>query len=121
LAAALRASGAEVVEVTAYHTGAAELRDPVIWSRVRKGEVDVLTFASPSAFQNFADLIGGEGVRRRYAHVPLAAIGPATAAAIRAAGLSVAIEAASASAAEFAAALAAYFQSERPQQKVEEP
>lgn len=108
--AALRCVAAEVVEVVAYRTGSASPSDSSVLERVRAGKVDVLTFASPSAFHSFVDTLGADTLRELAASVPLAAIGPTTATAIRDAGLCVEIQAAEATAAGFAAAIAKYFE-----------
>jgi len=107
---ALRETAAQVIEVVAYRTltpggavpapggrimGREEPANPAAAAleRVRAGDVDVVTFASPSAFQNFTEMLGAEAVRSMAERVSFAAIGPATAAAIREAGIPVAIEA----------------------------
>ncbi len=110
LPSALRSAAAEVVEVVAYRTGGAAGADSGVLDRVRAGKVDVLTFASPSAFHNFSEALGSNVVQQLAARTPLAAIGPTTAGAIRDAGLPVGIEAAEATAAGFAAAIAKYFE-----------
>jgi uroporphyrinogen III methyltransferase / synthase len=84
----LRAAGAEVVEVAAYRTvpdtGAAEL----LRARLRTGTVDLITFTSGSAVQNFEALMG-----KKIGPVKIASIGPITSAAARELGLPVHIEA----------------------------
>ncbi len=107
----LRSVAAEVVEVVAYRTGSASRSDfSGVLERVRAGRVDVFTFASPSAFHNFVDAVGADVVRELAMSVPLAAIGPTTATAIQDSGLRVGIQAAEATAAGFAAAIAKYFE-----------
>ncbi len=93
LTAALRAQGAEVVDVVAYHTGTPESFDRNIAEAIARGEVDVVTFLSPSAFHHVVEAVGLETLRGVTDRVALAAIGPVTAAAIRQAGLRVEIEA----------------------------
>jgi uroporphyrinogen III methyltransferase/synthase len=109
LPAALRDAGAEVVEVIAYRTAAPEKTQTATLERVLRGEVDVITCASPSAFDRLAELIGIEELRRLATQVTLAAIGPVTADAIRHAGLLVAIEADQPTSAGFAAAIVKYY------------
>lgn len=107
---ALRQAGALVTDVIAYCTVAAESSGGEILSRIRGGEVDVITFASPSAFHSFVDMASGdEALRRRLSRCALAAIGPTTAAAIREAGFRVAIEAAQSTATGLVAAIVAYY------------
>ena len=110
LPAALGAAGAEVVEVVAYHT-VAPVKDPVdAIHRTRDGAVDVVTFASPSAFQGFAEILGEEELRALAGQAHFAAIGPTTAAAIREAGLPVEIEAPESTSAGLAIAIARFFE-----------
>jgi uroporphyrinogen III methyltransferase/synthase len=91
LAEGLRAAGAEVDAVAVYRTVAAEpvaaeAGAPGLRERLVRGELDALTFASPSAARHFAAALDGEAVAaaRRCAVV---AIGPVTAEALREAGL----------------------------------
>jgi len=90
LPAALRSSSAAVTEVIAYRTidiplesVSSEAVDAVV-----SGSADVICFFSPSAFHSINARIGREVLQR----LSLAAIGPVTAATIRAAGLEVAVE-----------------------------
>ncbi len=109
LPAALREAGAEVVEVIAYRIAAPEETQAETLHRILRGEVDVITCASPSAFQRLGELAGMEALHRLAASVAFAAIGPVTADAIRHAGLPVAIEAKQPSSAGFAAAIVKYY------------
>ncbi len=109
LPVALRSLGAVVTEVVAYETGAPAAPDRKLLDRILVGDVDVVTFASPSAFDNFLEMAGPDRVRKQAGSFALAAIGPVTAAAIRDAGFPVAIEADEATADGLVAALAAYF------------
>jgi uroporphyrinogen-III synthase len=102
---ALRKAGAFVTEVIAYRTLACDTASPEAVSTIRNGEADVVSFFSSSAFQSLSERVGLETLRR----LPLAAIGPVTAAAIRKAGLPVAIEAPQATSESFVAALMDYF------------
>jgi len=86
---ALRARGAEVVEVAAYRTvpdgeGAAEVRH-----RLDAGEIDWVTFTSGSTVRYFAELVGADlgGAR-------VASIGPVTSRMAREMGMRVDVEAA---------------------------
>ncbi len=114
LPAALAGEGAEVVEVIAYRTVAPDSLDPKASACVRRGDVDVVTFMSPSAFHHFVDEVGPETLRRVTERAPLAAIGPATAGAIREAGLTVEIEAREATANSLVAAIADFFAQRLP-------
>ena len=110
LPALLRDAGANVIEVAAYRTVTPESFDPVILESVRQGEVDVILFASPSAFKNFRVAIAPTDALELSNRVQFAAIGPTTAAAIREAGVRVAIESNEPSAIGLANAIAKYYQ-----------
>jgi uroporphyrinogen III methyltransferase/synthase len=105
LPAALRKAGADLTDVIAYRTVACEAASPEVVAAIRGGEVDVISFFSSSAFHSLAELVGLETLR----HTSLAAIGPVTAAAVREAGLPVAIEAPQATSESFVAALVEHF------------
>jgi uroporphyrinogen III methyltransferase / synthase len=104
----LRDAGAEVMEVIAYRTIAPPLEEKTL-EDVREGDVDVITFLSPSAYKNLAGEIGVENLRRHSGKIVIASIGPTTSSAIRQDGLEVAIEASSASAVGVSEAIANYF------------
>ncbi|MGA7793948.1 MAG: uroporphyrinogen-III synthase [Candidatus Acidiferrales bacterium] len=106
---ALKAVGAEVTEVVAYHTGGVGVIDPEVMQAIRDAEVDVISFFSPSAIENMRADLGEEVLSRLGARAALAAVGPVTAAALRSAGLPVAIEAPLATAESMARAIANYF------------
>jgi uroporphyrinogen III methyltransferase/synthase len=106
---ALIAAGATPAEVVAYRTVPVGNVDPAILSRIERGDVDVVSFASPSAFRALGERLGAERIRRLAVAARLAAIGPTTAAAIRRAGFQVAIEAEISTAAGLAAAIATHF------------
>jgi uroporphyrinogen-III synthase len=76
---------------------------------VREVQVDVISFFSPSAIENMRTEFGDELLTRLGAKAALAAVGPVTAAALRSAGLPVAIEAPLATAESMAAAIGNYF------------
>ena len=80
----LRAGGAEVDEVAAYRTvrGRPEVED--LPARMRRGEVDWLTFTASSTVRNFVEMAGREAGDAR-----VAAIGPITAGTARELGLPV--------------------------------
>ena len=78
--------------------------------RIRRGDVDVITFASPSAFHHFCEMFDAETMHSFAARVSFAAIGPTTARAIREAGWLAPIEAAESTSHGFAEAIAAHFE-----------
>jgi uroporphyrinogen-III synthase len=105
----LHKAGANVTEVIAYRTAGPESADASVVSAICDGKADAVTFFSPSAFREFQNL-AGEGVPAGWnSRVALAAVGPVTAQAIRAAGWPLAIEAAEATTASLVAALERYF------------
>jgi uroporphyrinogen III methyltransferase / synthase len=86
LGAALRAKGWRTREVVAYHTVPVGTLDPATRRRLDAGEVDWVAFTAASTVEGFVGGYGGpppSGVR-------VAAIGPITAGAARAAGMQVA-------------------------------
>ncbi|MFZ0967512.1 MAG: uroporphyrinogen-III synthase [Candidatus Acidiferrales bacterium] len=129
LARMLREFAGQVIDVVAYRTvapgsetpaptgrirGTEEIVDPAAeaLSRVRSGDVDVISFASPSAYRNFAELMGAEAMRALSDSAKFAAIGPTTARAIRDDGWDVAIEASESTAHGLGDAIALYFERE---------
>jgi uroporphyrinogen III methyltransferase/synthase len=79
-AAALRAAGATVDDVTVYHTVPAAA-DPA-GRRALEAGVDAVTFTSPSTVRNFVLLLGADA-RRLVRDSVIACIGPVTAEALR--------------------------------------
>jgi len=106
---ALRAAGADVTEIVAYHTGGLGAIEPEVMRAIREAQVDVISFFSPSAIENMRAELGEEVVSRLGAKAAVAAVGPVTVAALRSVGLSVAIEAPLATSESMAAAIANYF------------
>ena len=106
---ALKTAGAKVTEVVAYHTGGLGVIDPEVMRAIQEARVDVIAFFSPSAIENMRAELGEEALSRLGAKAALAAVGPVTAAAVRNAGLRVAIEAPLATAESMATAIANYF------------
>jgi uroporphyrinogen-III synthase len=106
---ALRASGARVTEVIAYRTTGPASINPEILARTRRAEVDAIVFASPSAVRTFARAIGESDLPTLSVRVPLLAIGPTTATAIRRLGAQVTIEAEESSVSGIASALVQHF------------
>jgi uroporphyrinogen-III synthase len=113
---ALQAAGAEVTEVMTYHTGGIGAAVPEVIDAVREARVDVVSFFSPSAVANLRAELGEEALSRLGAKAALAAVGPLTAAALRQAGLPVAIQAAEATAESMAAAIQNYFSAQAASQ-----
>ena len=105
LTVALRFAGADVTEVTAYRTLDADSVPSEALDAVRKGEVDIISFFSASAFRSVSAKVGVDVLGR----IAIAAIGPVTADAIREAGLKVSVESKVPTAKAFIAALLAHF------------
>jgi uroporphyrinogen III methyltransferase/synthase len=78
---------------------------PEALEAVRKGELDMISFFSASAFRSVSARVGVDVLGR----VAIAAIGPVTADAIREAGLKVAVESTVPTAKAFIAALLKHF------------
>ena len=93
LPSALRVVGAEVTEVVVYRTEYVDVSGSPVLARILAGDVDAVTLASPSAFHALRDALGDIRLREMSRRTVLAAIGPTTAAAIRAAGLTGGVEA----------------------------
>lgn len=110
---ALREAGAQVKEVVAYRTLRPASLDPEILGALRRGEVDVIGFASPSAYHNLEAFIPPAELAALSERVQFATIGSTTTRALREAGVRVAIEATDASAAGLADATAKYFQRQK--------
>ncbi len=102
LAEGLRAAGAAVTDAAAYRAETAA-GDAAVLAELRGGRIDAVTFTSPSTVRGMVELAGVEALRA----ARIACIGPVTAAAARAAGLSIQAEAAEHTAAGLVAALAA--------------
>jgi uroporphyrinogen-III synthase len=105
---ALRAAGAEVADVVAYHTGGAGAIDPEVMRAICEARVDIVSFFSPSAIENMRVALGAEVFSRLGAKAAFAAVGPVTAEALRNEGLQVAIEAPLTTAESMAAAIEKY-------------
>jgi uroporphyrinogen-III synthase len=76
---------------------------------VQGGEVDVITFFSPSAFRNFAEELGLNLLQIIHSQTAFAAIGPVTAAAIQDAGIIPDVVSADASIESLVATLSDFF------------
>ena len=107
----LQEAGALVTDVIAYRTVPLGQQDLEALEKIRAGGVAAVVLASPSAFERLAEQMGMETLRTltSLSGMALAAIGPVTAAAIRQAGLPVAVMPAKPSAESFVEALAAHF------------
>jgi uroporphyrinogen III methyltransferase/synthase len=79
--------GAQVDVVNAYRTVSSGLEGAGLKELLSKGDVDIVTFTSPSIFKNFREIMGEDF------HLPsgikIACIGPVTAAAVEKSGLKI--------------------------------
>jgi uroporphyrinogen-III synthase len=107
---ALAAQGASVVQVVVYRTGGMGAHEAHVAELFRAAEIDVVSIFSPSALANLQAEFGHGTLRRVASRAALAAVGPATAGAIREAGLPVAIMAKEATAWSLVRAVADYFE-----------
>ena len=89
----LEDAGADVEGVVAYRTVRPNEIDTSALDGLRKGAVDVVALASPSAVRNLVDMLRGDTACLQ--HSALACIGPSTAEAVQALGLSPAVVATS--------------------------
>ncbi|HUO33507.1 MAG TPA: hydroxymethylbilane synthase [Candidatus Acidoferrum sp.] len=92
LAKTLAEAGANVTSVSAYDTLPPESVDPDILKQIRAGAVDVVVFASPSAFKNFSAYFAVNVLKALASRTSFAAIGPTTRRAIEGQGIAVSIE-----------------------------
>jgi len=89
----LEKMGAAVDEITTYITRPVSSGAEELTSRLRAGEVDLITFTSSSTVTNFKALLPAEGWQDLLADVPIASIGPVTTETAQALGFKVAITA----------------------------
>lgn len=87
LAHLLQTAGANVHQLTIYHTSTPPA-DPAVLERLAAG-VDVVTFTSPSTFTGFQQICGAELAQKILHTAVVACIGPTTAQAVQAAGFPV--------------------------------
>jgi uroporphyrinogen III methyltransferase/synthase len=116
LPAGLRAAGARVDELALYRTEPAPFDREGLIAELRARRLDALVFASPSAARHFVSGVGEAGVAAART-AAIVAIGPATASALRDAGLAPGAVAEEPSAAGLVAALEAHFSRSRPGQE----
>lgn len=83
LPGALKTFGAEVTEVIAYRTLRPSEVDREKLRKISAGEADAVLFFSPSAVQNFAELVGVDRFRGLQDDLAITAVGPVTAEALR--------------------------------------
>lgn len=109
----LEEKGAEVTVVEAYQTLQPVADFEQIKERLRRREIDALTFTSSSTVANFAAGMGQEGLELLGSQVAVACIGPVTAASAREAGLQVHIQPQEYTIPALAKAICTYFRTRR--------
>ncbi len=109
----LREAGAEVESVAAYRTVPAEVDSVQLSERLCAGNLDVLTFASPSAVKAFYGSLDADA-RSAASRCIVAALGEATASALGARGVSPEVKPARATVEEWVEALARYVSERAP-------
>ncbi|MBW6512026.1 MAG: uroporphyrinogen-III C-methyltransferase [Desulfuromonadaceae bacterium] len=105
----LRAAGALVSDPVAYRTIVPEGDGVRIRAMLAAGEIDVVTFASSSAIDNFIKMVGDDAPHL-LDRVAVASIGPLTSKTALRQGISVAVEPEQATVDDMLAALIAYYQ-----------
>jgi uroporphyrinogen III methyltransferase/synthase len=94
IAEQLRAAGADVTDVIAYRTVLEESpqEDPDVYGMLLNGQINVVTFTSPSAVRNFSRIYGAEQSADLLRNAVVAVIGPVTADAARQLGIPVTVQ-----------------------------
>jgi uroporphyrinogen III methyltransferase/synthase len=103
----LRAAGAEVDVVEAYRNIPAQVDPAVLRAQILSGELDVLTFASPSAVHNFFALLDSKA-KARASQLVIAAVGKTTSQALESEGVTAQVIPERPGGPELVAALAEY-------------
>jgi uroporphyrinogen III methyltransferase/synthase len=106
----LRRMGAQVKEVNGYTIRKPRVSTAQIKRLFKKGEIDLITFTSPSTVTNFVSLMGGRSVKRILKGTRLAAIGPVTTKEIVKHGMRVALTAAPHTVSHLVEDIIAYYQ-----------
>lgn len=105
----LRMRGAEVFEALVYRTQPARENDPRWIERIQGREIDVITFASPSAVDQFVQWVGKSNLENVRGCFHAASVGPTTSAALRREGFEAVLEAFPSTLEGFTAAIVRFF------------
>ncbi len=89
----LQKLGGEVTDLVAYKTVMAQPKDINLLDKMKKGEIDMVTFTSSSTVRNFLQIIGEKDVAALNKYVHFGSIGPITTQTAEEMGLRVAIKA----------------------------
>lgn len=106
----LRMRGAEVFEAMVYRTQPAGENDPRWIERIQGREIDVITFASPSAVDQFVQWVGKSNLENVRGCFHAASIGPTTSAALRREGFETVLEASPSTLEGLTAAIVRFFE-----------
>jgi len=107
----LRRMGAKVDEVSAYTVKKPQSDSKNVLRLFKNHGVDIITFTSPSTFNNFCSLMKGQPMAKLLKGVKVAAIGPVTKREIAKHGIRIAITASQHTASGLVDAIIAYYQS----------
>jgi uroporphyrinogen III methyltransferase/synthase len=83
----LRRAGALVDVVEAYRTVRPKGQEEKVYELLAKRAISALTFTSSSTVSNFVKMVGRKDARELTAGIPVASIGPITAAKVRSLGM----------------------------------
>jgi uroporphyrinogen III methyltransferase/synthase len=109
----LRRMGAQVTEVSGYTIRKPRVPTAKVKQHFRNGDIDLITFTSPSTFTNFVSLMGGEPVKQLLQGTRVAAIGPVTKKEIVQHGVRVAVTAAPHTVPHLVEEIIAYYRSKK--------
>lgn len=109
---ALREAGAEVVEPIVYRTVSAGSEENAgeLLTRLQAGEIDAVTFMSPSSARGLSAMIGSSDLAIVAEHAVIASLGPTTSDALRDLGAQPVVESAGRTAEDLARTLAAFLE-----------
>lgn len=113
----LRQAGALVTEVIAYHTRLEDTPregEPDVYGLLLNGDIDVVTFASPSSVRSFAKIHGADAAADLLKNTVVAAIGPVTGDAARELELPVTVQATTHTIPALVDAIVAYYATAAP-------
>ena len=109
----LRRMGADVREVSGYTIRKPRVSTAQVKQLFKKGEIDLITFTSPSTFTNFVSLMGEKSAQQLLKNTRVAAIGPVTKNEIVQHGIRVAVTASSHTVPQLVEDIIAYYRSKK--------
>ena len=102
--------GAEVDEVSSYTVRKPRVNPDKMKQLFKSGEIDLITFTSPSTFTNFISMMKGVPLKKLLKGVKVAAIGPVTKKEITGQGIGVAVTASHHTVPGLVEAITSYYQ-----------